>query len=141
MIYSILIIIVLFLIISQIYMEYSKPYLLEGLDNNVTYTEYASNNTSQDALILAQQNAGNIEFLKQQVDSLLGLQTQVNTLSNEMDTMSSQINDLGQQIADYGTAVAGSEPLTVSGTDYTSPTTDTTATTTTTDSGVTTTTQ
>ena len=131
MIYTILIIIVSFLLFYQFYIEYSKPYLLEGLDNNVTYQEYASNNTSQDALILAQQNAGNIEFLKQQIDSLLGLKTQVDTLSNQMDTMSSQLNDLGQQIADYGTAVAGSEPVTVSGTDYTTTSTDTPVTTTT----------
>jgi archaellum component FlaC len=109
-------------------MECSKPYLLEGLDNNVTYTEYASNNASQDALILAQQNAGNIEFLKQQVDSLLELKTQVDTLTSDVATLSSQVNDLGTQIADFGTAIAGSEPLTVTGTDYTSPTTDTTTT-------------
>lgn len=128
MIYSILIIIVLVLILYQIYMECSKPYLLEGLDNNVTYTEYASNNASQDALILAQQNAGNIEFLKQQVDSLLELKTQVDTLTSDVATLSSQVNDLGTQIADFGTAIAGSEPLTVTGTDYTSPTTDTTTT-------------
>lgn len=124
MIYTILITLVLVLIFSQLYIEYSKNYIIEGLDNNVSYTDYESNNTSQNALILAQQNAGNISFLKQQVDTLLGLVTQVDTLTNDVSILTSQVNDLGTQIASYGTAIAGSEPLAVTGTDYTSTTTD-----------------
>ena len=71
----------------------------EGMDNNIstststqtsTQTPTSTSTTSSsyqpydqtNALILAQQNAGNILFLKQQIDDLYGLKNQIKDLSN-----------------------------------------------------------
>ena len=118
LIYNILIIIVICLISWQLYLEISKSYLIEGMDTDTstaTYQDYgSSDNTGQDALILAQQNAGNITYLKQQLDA-----------------MQEQLNELAQQQADYATMIVGgnTEPIPVTGADYTSTSTTTSTTT------------
>jgi hypothetical protein len=177
-IYNILIVIFVFLIAYQIYLEIDKPYLIEGMDTDTTtntnsttsstpttttstpdttttpatstpttsttpttsssssstssYQDYGSSDSATNALILAQQNAGNIEFLKQQIDSLLPLIAQVNTLNTEVDTISSQINDLAQQQEVYAAELVGSTPPQITGADYTDPNAATTTTTSTT---------
>ena len=145
LIYNILIVIFIFLISYQIYLEMTKQYLIEGMDtattdsSTVVYKDYGSSDSATNALILAQQNAGNIEFLKQQIDSLLPLKAQVDNLNYEVETIPTQINDLAQQQADYATELAGSTPPQITGTDYTSTTDTTTTTTTTTPDNTTTT--
>ena len=122
-IYNILIFIFGFLLAYQLYLEFSKSYIIEGMDSNTTsYTSYDNQDSTTNALILAQQNAGNIVFLKQQIDDLLPLKTQLADLTNEVNTMSSQLNDLAQQIAEYATTLAGTDTPAITGTDYTSTT-------------------
>ena len=45
-------------------------------------------------MILAQQNAGNIQVLKQQIDKTLGLEKQVQDISGNLATLTSQVNGL-----------------------------------------------
>ena len=132
-IYTILIILFSVLISYQLYLELSKSSLIEGMESDTTttdtllqYKDYSSSDSATNALILAQQNAGNIAYLKSQVDQLLTLQSQVDNLNSEVETMSTQLNDLAQQQADYATSLAGSTPTTITGTDTSTATTTTT---------------
>jgi Tfp pilus assembly protein PilO len=49
---------------------------------------------SSNALILAQENAGNIQVLKQQMDKFLNLKDQVKKMSSDLDTLTEQVNGL-----------------------------------------------
>jgi len=113
---KLLIIIFSLLIFYEIYLAFNKKQI-EGLENE-SYQDYNISDSSTDAMILAQQNAGNIAFLKQQVDDLLSLKSSVEDLTSEVDTMSTQINDLAQQQADYATSLVGDSTVDVTGTTY-----------------------
>ena len=90
----------------------------EGMDD---YKEYDTNDPNN-ALILSQQNAGNIQFLKTRVDDLAGINDKVTNLQSQVDQMSQQIDDLVQQQADYAQDLAGDTPPDVTGTDLTEDT-------------------
>ena len=81
MLIYILIVIFLVLISYQTYLVIFPKKLLEGLENTTTTTtqEYKPYNLNDpnNSLILAQQNAGNIEVLKKQMDELQGLKKDV----------------------------------------------------------------
>ena len=106
---SILILFFLLLIISQTFLG-----VKEGLENN-TYTNYNINNPNN-ALILAQQNAGNISYIKGKLDGLMNLQSQVNDISGNVVTLQTQMQGLVQQQAQLAQSVVGSSPPTITGT-------------------------
>lgn len=93
-----LIIFFIYIIIYQIL--FTKKKVLEGLANDTRgqYQDYNTSN-SNNAQILAQQNAGNIQVLEKQVNSLSDLQTQVRDISGNLVTMSTQLNALQQQVS------------------------------------------
>ena len=68
------------------------------------------------SLILAQQNAGNIEVLKGRIDGLDGVKKRVDELQQNVDMMQTQIDGLVQQQADYAQELAGNQPIEVTGT-------------------------
>jgi hypothetical protein len=89
-------------------------HLIEGLENSTEYKEYGGN----DPLILAQQNAGNIEYLKSRVEEVTNVKNDVNTMKQDMQTMQIQVDGLVQQQADMATELSGGgEPLSVDGLD------------------------
>jgi hypothetical protein len=107
----------IFLIGYQLFLALmKKDNLVEGLENNST-TEYKPYNMNDpnSALILAQQNAGNIEVLKGRIDGLDGVKARVDTMQQNIDSMQTQIDALVQQQADYANDIAGSEPVTITG--------------------------
>jgi len=73
---------------------------------------------SNNSLILAQQNAGNIEVLKGRIDGFDGVKEKVDTMQQSIDSMQVQIDGLVQQQADYAQELAGPTPPDVTGTDY-----------------------
>ena len=86
--------------------------LIEGMENS--YKEYSGD----DPMILAQQNAGNIEYLKSRVDDLSNIKGDVDTMKQDMSTMQIQIDGLVQQQADMATELSGGgEPVSVDGLD------------------------
>jgi hypothetical protein len=95
--------------------------LVEGLENqdNTSTQEYKPYNLNDpnNSLILAQQNAGNIEVLKGRIDSFDGVKKKVDDMQQSIDSMQTQIDGLVQQQADYAQEIAGSTPPTVTGTD------------------------
>ena len=93
-------ILVLFFTILLIYQVFINEKLIEGLDNQNTYQSYDTNN-SDNALILAQQNAGNIQVLKQQLDSLTLLPQQFQDLSHNFDKLQEEVDQINAAQADY----------------------------------------
>lgn len=132
---SLLIVLFVLLIGTQIFLAYSGK-IIEGLDNNGStdgggnYQEYNGN----DALILSKQNAANIEFLKQQFDGINGIQGEVNDLSSNVAALQTQVDGLVQSQQDYTSNVTSSNSeLSTSYDDSSDNTTTPTTTTDTTD--------
>jgi hypothetical protein len=93
-----------------------KDNLVEGMEDATT-KEYKPYNTDDpnNVLILAQQNAGNIEVLNGRVTKLDGLNDKVNTLQQIVDGIQPQIDALVQQQANYATDLAGDTPVEITG--------------------------
>lgn len=122
------ILIVLFvgLIGYQLYLAIFPNDLLEGLENQNTVatktdttTKYKPYNLNDpnNSLILAQQNAGNIEVLKGRINGLDGIKQQMNDIQQSVNSMQTQIDGLVQQQAEYAQEIAGSSPPNISGTE------------------------
>ena len=108
MLVNILIIFFLILISYQIILGNN---IIEGLDNNNSYQQY----NSQDPLILAQQNAGNIEYLKGRIDDVQGMYKQVQDLSGNVVALQEQVNGLVTAQQQYATQMTGGSPPDISG--------------------------
>jgi hypothetical protein len=100
------------LIIYQLFLEYFNGTIIEGMDNE--YQNYNTNDPNN-VMILAQQNAGNIQVLKQQLDSLLGLDQQVKDISGNVILLQQQVNDLVQAQQNYATQMTPSTTPDISG--------------------------
>lgn len=102
----------------QFMLVYSKKPIVEGLENETeaTYQPYNMNDPNN-ALILSQQNAGNIEVLKGRVDALDGVKESVNDMQQNINSMQTQIDGLVQQQVQYAQDIAGTEPPVVTGTE------------------------
>lgn len=103
------------LLLTQIFLAYNeRNYVMEGLEN-MTYKEYDTNNPNN-IMILTQQNSGNIEYLKQQIDSLLGLQKQVTDLSGNVVSLSEQVQGIVQAQQQYASKQLPSQTQVITGT-------------------------
>jgi hypothetical protein len=98
---NILIVFFTFLIIYQLILATN---IMEGLENQ--YQSYDTNNPNN-ALILAQQNAGNISYLKERLDKFDGVYQEVQDLSGNVQTLQTQVNDLVQAQQDYANQMTG----------------------------------
>ncbi len=115
-----------FLLIYQILPYLPSFTLREGLENedttastttttsDTTAVEYQPYN-SNDPMILAQQNAGNIEFLKKRVDDLNGMKQTIDNLTENVNKLNDEVGQLAQQQADYAQNLVGTTPPSVSG--------------------------
>ena len=106
----------------QIFLTLFHDKVIEGLENETKTTstgEYQPYNVSDpnNSLILAQQNAGNIEVLKGRIDKFDGVKEKIDTMQQNMDSMQVQIDSLVQQQADYAVELAGDTPPEVTGTE------------------------
>jgi len=119
----ILIIIFTILISYQAYLAIKSPSLIEGLENETSNTsnppQYQPYNLNDpnNALILAQQNAGNIDVLKGRIDNLDGVKQKVDDMQQSINSMQVQIDGLVQQQADYAQQLVGSTPPDITGTE------------------------
>ena len=112
---NILIVFFLFLIIYQIVLAYFGDNVVEGLTKYKPYGD-------KDALILGQQNAGNIIVLKGEIDDLTGLKQEFQDLSSNYSGLQSQVNSLVKAQNDYTNQMTGGSEAQITGT-----TTDTTS--------------
>lgn len=123
---NILVCLFMFLLGYQLFLAFSQYFmpnkLVEGLENEITVTpteEYKPYNLNDpnNSLILAQQNAGNIEVLKGRIDKFDGVNEKVDYMQQSIDLMQTQIDGLVQQQSDYAQDLAGSTPQDITGTD------------------------
>ena len=77
-------------------------------------TSPAGTEVSSDTTVMVQRNAGNIEYLKQRMDAVQNMYTQVRDLSGNVTTVSNQVNGLAQAQQEY---VAQLTPPEISGTE------------------------
>ena len=105
-------ILIVFFIILILYQILLESRIVEGLENQ--YQPYDTNNPNN-ALILAQQNAGNITFLKQRLDTLIGINQQVQDLSGNVQSLQTQVNGLVQAQQDYANQMTGGTAPEVTG--------------------------
>ena len=116
MLVKILIIFFTLLIIYQLFLATFEK-LNEGMENSKVYKEYDKNDSSNtnSAMILAQQNAGNIEFLKEQISGLNLLDKKVTDLSVSVVGLNEQINQIGKQQVVQAQTLVGNQPLEITG--------------------------
>ena len=112
---NLLIIFFIVLIIYQIFLAYFNNSITEGYENKDEYKPYDTNNP-ENALILAQQNAGNIIVIKGQLDNMLGINKQVQDLSGNVANLQQQVTDLVQAQNDYANQMTGGTEPEISGT-------------------------
>jgi hypothetical protein len=128
---NLLILFFIVLIIYQIFLAYIGNNIIEGLTNQ-QYQEYNTNDPNN-ALILSQQNAGNISFLKEQIDELNGLNKEVQDISGNVITLQGQVSQMLTAQQNYSTQMTGGTAPNITGAVNTSssssPTTSTTSTT------------
>jgi lipopolysaccharide export LptBFGC system permease protein LptF len=112
-------ILIIFQILSQMRYNFNY-YIIEGMtatpepQQSQQYQPYDTNNPNN-ALILAQQNAGNIQVLKQQLDKALGLEKEVRDMSGNLATLTEQVTALMQQQQSAATALLPSSPPKITG--------------------------
>jgi hypothetical protein len=120
---NILIVIFVCLLVYQTFLALFPNKLMEGLENETSSEtkskEYQPYNVSDpsNALILAQQNAGNIEVLKGRIDGFDGVKERLNAMEQNIDSMQVQMDQLVQQQADYAAEIAGTTPPVITGTE------------------------
>jgi hypothetical protein len=108
---NILILFFIILIIYQIILA-TQPQLVEGLKNK--YEPYDTNNPNN-ALILAQQNAGNIAYIKEKLSDIENLSKEVQDLSGNYQNLQSQVDQLMQSQQDYANQMTGGSPPDITG--------------------------
>ena len=96
---------------------------IEGMESQ-TYQPYDLNNPNN-TLILAQQNAGNIQVLKKQMDDVLDLNKEVQDISGNLATLSTQVTNMIEQQEQYVQTNLPSTPPQITGADTTTSTTTT----------------
>jgi|SaaInlStandDraft_3_1057020.scaffolds.fasta_scaffold141158_2 hypothetical protein len=112
----IIILIVLFamLILYQLSERYFSTTIIEGNTGNT-----GNSDSSSQAMILAQQNTGNLNSLKQQFNDsgANNLKSVLHDMSGNIADLQTQINEISKANSDTATNIAGNKPHTISGTD------------------------
>ena len=112
---NILIILMILLLVNQFYNYLTKIKTIEGMESK-SYSDYNTNN-SDNALILAQKNAGNISVLKEQVDELSNIKSSVDDLKEQNKLLNTQVQDIVEQQSNFAQQLAGDKPPEVTGAD------------------------
>jgi TolA-binding protein len=107
-------ILIVFFIILICFQIILANHIVEGLETGESYQSYDTNNPSN-ALILAQQNAGNIEYLKGRIQDVQGMNKQVQDLSGNVQTLQEQVSGLVTAQQQYATQMTGGTAPDISG--------------------------
>lgn len=95
-----LIVLFVFLIGYQLFLELPNKRMIEGMDNNTDTTTTDTTTTVNETTTDSQD-----------------LETRVKTLEEEVGQLTQQVSDLVQQQANLATQMVGDTPITVTGTD------------------------
>jgi hypothetical protein len=104
---------IFFFIILIIYQLILANNIIEGLENN-SFQPYDLNNPNN-VLILAQQNAGNINYLNDRMNNIQNLNQQVQDLSNNFIALQDQVNEMILSQKEYTNNINGGEPIKITG--------------------------
>jgi hypothetical protein len=107
-------ILILFFIIIISYQLILANHITEGLSNKKNSSSYKPYD-SKDPMILAQQNAGNIAFLKDRMDSIQNMSQTVQDLSGNVQALQEQVNGLVTAQQQYATQMTGGTAPTITG--------------------------
>jgi len=107
-------ILILIFVIILGYQIILANHIIEGLENN-DYQDYNTNDPNN-ALILSQQNAGNISYLKKRMDDIQGMYQTVQDLSGNYQSLQDQVNSLVSAQQDYANQMTGGTAPVVTGT-------------------------
>ena len=107
-------ILIVFFIILICFQLILANHIVEGLETGKTYQPYDTNNPAN-TLILAQQNAGNIEYLKGRIQDVQGMNKQVQDLSGNVQTLQEQVSGLVTAQQQYATQMTGGTAPDISG--------------------------
>ena len=107
-------ILIVFFIILICFQIILANHIVEGLETGESYQSYDTNNPAN-ALILAQQNAGNIEYLKGRIQDVQGMNKQVQDLSGNVQTLQEQVTGLVTAQQQYATQMTGGTAPDISG--------------------------
>ena len=112
------------IIIYQIYKSVFVNSLKEGLDSKPEYKNYDPKclTPNESAFMLAQQNAGNREYLKQQISKITDLDKEVRDMSGNLVTLNEQMIALVNQQSQAASQLAGDKPISTSGLSSEEPT-------------------
>lgn len=108
-------ILITFFILLILYQIFLANNIIEGLDNpSQTYEENQNN-----AIILAQKNAGNIEYLKERIRDIENvyqpMSQQIQDLSGNVASLQTQVNGLVLAQEDYINQIFGGSPPEITG--------------------------
>jgi len=115
-------ILILFFVILISYQLFLANFdIIEGMDSNkesssssTTYKPYDTTNPAN-ALILAQQNAGNIGYINTRIDNVQNMSKQIVDLSNNVQELQTQMNDMASAQQQYATQLTGGSAPTITG--------------------------
>lgn len=91
--------------------------IIEGMDTSTSTSQQYQPYDTNNAMILAQQNAGNIEVLKQQLDKISGLNQEVQDISGNLAALTTQVSNLMVAQQQYVQTNLPSSPPQITGTD------------------------
>ena len=115
-------ILILFFVILISYQLFLANFdIIEGMDSNstsssssTTYKSYDTTNPAN-ALILAQQNAGNIGYINKRINNVQDMSKQIVDLSNNVQDLQTQMNGLASAQQQYATQLTGGSAPTITG--------------------------
>ena len=88
--------------------------MLPNLTVNQVYRQY-DKKISDNTFLLAQQNAGNIEYMKERINDVQGMYKQVQDLSANVQALQEQVDGLVQANEQYTSQMVGTESPQISG--------------------------
>ena len=123
-----LIVFIALLVCLQIYAYFHLRFfnLCEGMDDGTDDTAKKENgddfkkydtDSPENALILAQQNAGNIMSLEQKIETQQAFVQRLDNLESTVENQQTQLDGLVEQQAQYAEDISASEPVEITGTD------------------------
>ena len=104
------------LILYQINLAIFHVVTIEGLENNSNseFKPYDTNDPNN-VMILAQQNAGNIQYLKSQMDFVLEFREKMKNIDTRINDLSTQVDEIIMTQKTYASENLPSEPPVVTG--------------------------
>lgn len=109
-------ILILFFILLIVYQIFLANNVIEGLKNKGSYVPYDTNNP-ENTLILAQKNAGNIEYLKERIEDIQSssINQEFQDLSGNVQSLQEQVNGLVSAQKEYANQMTGGTTPNITG--------------------------